>query len=194
MRIRILGCSGGIGAGSRTTALLIDDDVLVDAGTGIGDLAIDRLKRIRHVFLTHAHLDHIAGLPMLVDTVFRQDFDTPLTVYAREETLRALQQHLFNDVIWPDFAKLPSVERPMLRYEVCDPGDTVSIGGTLTLSGTSDLELTACSRSAGIRGAMRRSGRYSIDARISKSSSSRFRSRTRKKHSRPKLATMVRAL
>ena len=62
MRIRILGCSGGIGAGSRTSAMLIDDDVLLDAGTGIGDLALDDLNSIRHVFLTHAHLDHVAGL------------------------------------------------------------------------------------------------------------------------------------
>jgi cAMP phosphodiesterase len=52
----------------------------------------------------------------------------PLTVYAREETLKALQAHLFNDVIWPDFAKLPSPEHSMLRYQVCSPGDTVRIG------------------------------------------------------------------
>ena len=127
MRIRILGCSGGIGAGSRTTALLVDDDVLIDAGTGIGDLAIEDLKEIRHVFLTHAHLDHIAGLPMLVDSVFDPEFEVPLTVYAREETLRAIQTHLFNDVIWPDFAKLPTPEQPMLRYKVCSPGDTIKI-------------------------------------------------------------------
>ena len=128
MRIRILGCSGGIGAGSRTSALLIDRDVLIDAGTGIGDLALHDLKSIRHVFLTHAHLDHIAGLPMLADSVFDRDFDIPLTVYARAETLSAIQAHLFNDVIWPDFAKLPSPENPMLRYRECSPGDTVSVG------------------------------------------------------------------
>lgn len=127
MRIRVLGCSGGIGAGSRTTALLIDDDVLIDAGTGIGDLALADLRSIRHVFLTHAHLDHIAGLPMLADSVFDEDFTIPLTIYAREETLRAVQAHLFNDVIWPDFAKLPSPQRPMVRYQVCSPGDTISI-------------------------------------------------------------------
>jgi ribonuclease BN (tRNA processing enzyme) len=127
MRIRILGCSGGIGAGSRTSAMLIDNDVLIDAGTGIGDLELADLDSIRHVFLTHAHLDHVAGLPMLVDRVFDENFETPLTVYAREETLRAIQEHLFNGVIWPDFAKLPSAEKPMLRYEVCSPGDTVRI-------------------------------------------------------------------
>lgn len=128
MRIRILGCSGGIGAGSRTSALLVDDDVLIDAGTGIGDLDLVDLDPIRHVFLTHAHLDHIAGLPMLVDYLFDENFNEPLTVYAREETLRAIQDHLFNDVIWPNFARLPSAENPMLRYKVCSPGDTVTIG------------------------------------------------------------------
>lgn len=128
MRIRVLGCSGGIGAGSRTSALLVDDDVLIDAGTGIGDLQLEEIASIRHVFLTHAHLDHIAGLPMLADSIFDENFAEPLTVYAREETLRAVQAHLFNDVIWPDFAKLPSRERPMLRYAVCSPGDTITIG------------------------------------------------------------------
>ena len=128
MRIRVLGCSGGIGAGSRTSALLIDDDVLIDAGTGIGDLALEDIDSIRHVFLTHAHLDHIAGLPMLADRVFDANFEMPLTVYAREETLRALQDHLFNDVIWPDFAQLPTPEKPMLRYRVCGPGADAPIG------------------------------------------------------------------
>ena len=128
MRIRVLGCSGGIGAGARTTALLIDNDVLIDAGTGIGDLALADLDSIRHVFLTHAHLDHVAGLPMLADRVFDEAVGVPLTVYAREETLRAVQTHLFNDVIWPDFTRLPSAENPMLRFRVCSPGDTVNIG------------------------------------------------------------------
>ena len=128
MRIRVLGCSGGIGAGARTSALLVDNDVLIDAGTGIGDLELSDLDSIRHVFLTHAHLDHIAGLPMLVDHVFDENFEEPLTVYAREETLRAVQDHLFNDVIWPDFTRLPTPEKPMLRWHVTGPGDTIRVG------------------------------------------------------------------
>jgi len=107
--------------------MLIDNDVLIDAGTGIGDLELADLDSIRHVFLTHAHLDHVAGLPMLVDRVFDENFTVPLTVYAREETLRAIQVHLFNGIIWPDFSQLPSAERPMLRYRVCSPGDTIQI-------------------------------------------------------------------
>ena len=108
--------------------MLVDDDVLIDAGTGIGDLDLEDIDTIRHVFLTHSHLDHVAGLPLLVDRVFDEDVGMPLTVYARKETLDAVQAHLFNGVIWPDFGKLPSAENPMLRYQVCSPGDTITIG------------------------------------------------------------------
>jgi cAMP phosphodiesterase len=108
--------------------MLVDDDVLLDAGTGIGDLGIDDLHAIRHVFLTHAHLDHIAGLPMLVDSNFEEDFETPVTVYAREETLQAIREHLFNDVIWPDFTRLPSADNAMLQLVTCNPGAKVTIG------------------------------------------------------------------
>ena len=108
--------------------MLVDDDVLIDAGTGIGDLALDELRRIRHVFLTHAHLDHVAGLPMLVDAIFADNLDLPLTVYARAETIAALRAHIFNWVIWPDFTELPSAERAVLRYHECNPGDTLTVG------------------------------------------------------------------
>jgi cAMP phosphodiesterase len=108
--------------------MLIDNDVLIDAGTGIGDLGLDDLHSIRHVFLTHAHLDHIAGLPMLIDANFEDDFEVPVTVYGREETLAAIKAHLFNDVIWPDFARIPTADNAMLQYRVCNPGDTVTIG------------------------------------------------------------------
>jgi cAMP phosphodiesterase len=107
--------------------MLIDDEVLIDAGTGIGDLPIADLRRIRHVFLTHAHLDHVAGLPMLVDSVFEENLAEPLTVYGRKETLAAIRDHLFNDVIWPDFARLPAADNPVLRYRAVSPGDTVTI-------------------------------------------------------------------
>ena len=70
MRVRILGCSGGIGGPSlRTTAMLVDHDILIDVGTGVGDLSIAELVQIDHVFITHSHLDHIACLPLIGDSV-----------------------------------------------------------------------------------------------------------------------------
>ena len=63
MKVRVLGCSGGIGGNSlRTTCLAVDDDILIDAGTGAGDLSLEELTRIDHIFITHSHLDHIACL------------------------------------------------------------------------------------------------------------------------------------
>ena len=48
MTLRVLGCSGSIASGCKTTAFLLDDDVLIDAGTGVGDLPLDALARIDH--------------------------------------------------------------------------------------------------------------------------------------------------
>ena len=128
MQVRILGCSGGIAAGLRTTSILLDDDILIDAGTGVGDLSLEELRRIRRVFLTHSHLDHTVGLPLFVDAVFETCVQHPLTVYARQETIDALRSHLFNDVMWPDFARLPSVEQAAMRYHPIRPGDVIQAG------------------------------------------------------------------
>ena len=95
MRFRCLGCDGGIGGDFRTTSFLVDDDVLIDAGTGVGDLSAAELGRITDVILTHAHVDHTGCLPLLIDaTVARRR--TPLVVRGTAETLAALARHLFN--------------------------------------------------------------------------------------------------
>ncbi|MHB8423835.1 MAG: MBL fold metallo-hydrolase [Gammaproteobacteria bacterium] len=126
MRVQVLGCSGGIGAELRTTSLRIDDDILIDTGTGIGDLPLAEMRRIEHVFLTHSHLDHTAGLPLLLDTVFDMR-NRPIVMHGREETLAALRQHVFNWVMWPDFAELPSPSAPALRYAPMRPGSRMNI-------------------------------------------------------------------
>lgn len=128
MRLRILGCSGGIGAGLRTPSYLLDDTVLLDAGTGVGDLELEEMCHVRHVFLTHSHLDHVAALPLLVDTVFSCR-KTPLVVHALPETIRALREHIFNWTIWPDFAELPTSEKPVMVYEPMRPGEKAEVDG-----------------------------------------------------------------
>jgi len=115
MEIRVLGCSGGIGGALRTTSLLVDDDILVDAGTGVMDLSIEQLAKIDHVFLTHSHLDHIAALPLMIDSVADQR-QKPLIVYATEEVILLLRQHIFNWLIWPDFTQIPRAEQPLLEF------------------------------------------------------------------------------
>jgi ribonuclease BN (tRNA processing enzyme) len=128
MKIRILGCSGGIGGGLRTTSFLIDEDILIDAGTGVGDMSLEALARVDHIFLTHSHLDHVGSIPFLVDTVCNMR-NAPITVHAIAPTIETLRQHLFNWKLWPDFSQLPSAETPYLRYETLELGVTTTING-----------------------------------------------------------------
>ncbi|MBI2313383.1 MAG: 3',5'-cyclic-nucleotide phosphodiesterase [Betaproteobacteria bacterium] len=128
MKLRILGCSGGIGGHLRTTSMLLDRDVLIDAGTGVGDLNLDALAGIDHVFLTHSHLDHVTSIPFLVDSVGYMR-GRPLTVHALPETLQILRDHVFNWKVWPDFTEIPSAEAPYLRYEELALGNTVAMDG-----------------------------------------------------------------
>ncbi len=126
MYIKILGCSGGIGANLRTTSFLIDDDIIIDAGTGLGDLPLNQMTGVRHIFLTHSHMDHIAALPLLADSMFGIH-DEPIVVHAQEKTIKALKTHIFNWVIWPDFSELPNQDRPCIRFSVMAPGEVVKI-------------------------------------------------------------------
>lgn len=127
MKLRVLGCSGGIGGRHlRTTSLLVDHDVLIDAGTGVMDLSIAELAAIDHVFITHTHLDHIAALPLMVDTVGDMR-GRPLTVHASEASLTILRNHLFNWSIWPDFSEIPSPEKPFLQFSPLELGATFSL-------------------------------------------------------------------
>lgn len=129
MQIRVLGCSGSIAAGCRTTAFLLDDDVLIDAGTGVGDLSLDQLEHIDHVLLSHSHLDHVLGVPLLADSVMRRRCGRPpIQVHALPETLDALRAHIFNGAIWPDFTRLPSKDQPVLSLRPFATGDVLAFG------------------------------------------------------------------
>jgi ribonuclease BN (tRNA processing enzyme) len=127
MQVRILGCSGGIGAGLKTTSILLDDDVLIDAGTGVGDLSLEELRGLRHVFLTHSHLDHVVGLPLFIDAAFQEYLENPLQVHASQSTIDALRAHLFNDVMWPDFSVLPSAADAVMQFRPLAAGDVLEV-------------------------------------------------------------------
>lgn len=128
MKLKILGCSGGIGGCLRTTAMLLDEDILIDAGTGVGELSIEQLAAVDHVFVTHSHMDHITSIPLIVDTVGCMR-ERPLTVHATQATLDIIGAHIFNWKVWPDFTQIPSREHPYLRYQALEVGKTVSMAG-----------------------------------------------------------------
>jgi ribonuclease BN (tRNA processing enzyme) len=129
MKLRVLGCSGGIGGRHlRTTSFLLDSDILIDAGTGVGDLTLAELSQIDHIFVTHSHLDHVASIPFLVDTVGGMR-GKPILVHASRATIEIMKNHLFNWAIWPDFTEIPTPEAPFLRYEELEVGGSCELNG-----------------------------------------------------------------
>ncbi|MEX8520654.1 MAG: MBL fold metallo-hydrolase [Leptothrix sp. (in: b-proteobacteria)] len=133
MNLRVLGCSGSIAAGSRTTSFLVGSHVLIDAGTGVGDLTLEELAAIDHILVSHSHLDHVLGIPLLADSVMRtrlahQPF-RPIQVHGLPETLDALQRHMFNNVLWPDFTRLPRPDQPILELHPFAVGQELSLAG-----------------------------------------------------------------
>ena len=102
--IKILGASGSKAKDLNTTSFQIYKDIVIDAGNVLNALG-DEAKDINHIFLTHSHADHITDLPFIIETFF-ENRETPLTIYALEETIEVLKKHSFNDVIWPDFTKI----------------------------------------------------------------------------------------
>ena len=128
MKIKILGCSGGIGSGRHTTCMMVDDDILIDAGSGITSLSLEQLEAVDHVFITHAHLDHVLGLPLLLDSVGDRR-GRPVKVHALPEVLEVLSAHLFNWHLWPDFRAIPTIDSPWMEFEALPLGNCLELDG-----------------------------------------------------------------
>jgi ribonuclease BN (tRNA processing enzyme) len=132
MQIRVLGCSGSIAAGNRTTSFLLGEQVLIDAGTGVGDLTLNELTRIDHILVTHSHLDHVLSIGLLADSVNRWRSARhlpPVQVHALPATIEVLRKHMFNGLIWPDFTRLPTPAQPVLAFSPLHLGQVLTVAG-----------------------------------------------------------------
>ena len=117
MKIRVLGAYGAEGLAQRPSAFLVNDRVLVDGGTVGGALASIEQLAIEHALVSHSHLDHIAGLAYLTETLALCESPAPLTIASLEPVVTSLRTSIFNDTVWPDFTKLPSPRAPVLRFQ-----------------------------------------------------------------------------
>lgn len=127
MKLRVLGCDGGRGLGYTSTSLLFDETVLIDAGTIQTQLTLDEALKITDIFLTHSHLDHLIDLPFLLDATFNKRAQ-PLRIHGTKETLDTMMTYLFNDKIWPNFAKLPTAESGQFTLHEIDPEKVYEVG------------------------------------------------------------------
>jgi cAMP phosphodiesterase len=112
------------------TTFLINDRIAVDAGSLGLALRSEEMPSIRNIVITHAHMDHIASLPIFVADAF-QDLETSICVYALPEVISALRSFIFNGQIWPNFEEisLRNGSGPALVFRSVRPGEPFEIEG-----------------------------------------------------------------
>jgi len=131
MKVKILGCSGSETIGHMPPGFLVNETVMLDAGTITAALSIEAQSRITDIFISHTHLDHIKSLLFLADNVIGR-IKKPVNIRAIPKVIDAIRKHLMNNIIWPDFTKIPTVQNPkspVLAYKPLLTGKTVSVAG-----------------------------------------------------------------
>lgn len=134
MKLKVLGCYGGQLLGFRLTSFLLNDSILLDAGSPTESLSLSEQHGIRHICLSHVHLDHIKDIAFLADNraLKYQHTDAgnqSITIHSLASNNAALKQHFLNNTIWPDFTRIPSAADPILRLHDIEPEKPFDIDG-----------------------------------------------------------------
>lgn len=115
MELKVLGCHGGETPNHRTTAFLLDERLAIDAGALTSQLMLPDQDKLDGVLVSHAHLDHVRDLSTIADNRSQRGCG-PLKVIATRPTIEHLKRHFFNDVLWPNFATIPTRDQPTIEY------------------------------------------------------------------------------
>jgi 3',5'-cyclic-nucleotide phosphodiesterase len=128
VELRVIGCHGGETPRHRTSAFVLDEKLAIDAGALTSGLEVAEQAKLEGCLVSHAHLDHIRDLATLADNRCQMGCP-PLIVAGTRETIRTLRVHFFNNELWPDFAAIPSVEGPTIRYLELAPEQPTLVAG-----------------------------------------------------------------
>lgn len=128
MKVRVLGCSGGVSEGHDSTCLLLGDDVLVDAGTGARRLSAKHALQIKDIVISHSHLDHVTSICFIADQdiVHRKE---STRIHSLPETAASLRRYIVNEIIWPEIEKVVINGVQMVEFHSLRAFETVEIGG-----------------------------------------------------------------
>lgn len=122
MKVKVLGASGGVCPGSDSTSLLLDNHVLLDAGTGALRMPLKTAMGVHDILLSHSHMDHTAALCFLADNFIGVG---TLRIHCLKPTADALRGGIFNENIWPDMERIKINGQPLIEYryikKMCAP-------------------------------------------------------------------------
>ena len=128
MDLRVIGCHGGETPRHRTSAFVVDDRIAIDAGSLTSGMELKAQCALDAVLVSHAHLDHIRDLATIADNR-SQNGAPPLVIAGTKQTIAILRKHFFNNLLWPDFTKIPSEAAPTIEYLVLKPEVPTVIAG-----------------------------------------------------------------
>jgi cAMP phosphodiesterase len=128
MKVQVLGCSGSETIGHMPPGFLVNDVMMLDAGTITAALSIEAQSRITDILISHTHLDHVKSVLFLADNIIGR-IKKPVNIRAIPKVIEAIRKHLMNNIIWPDFTKIPTPKNPVLTYAPMQPGKTASVAG-----------------------------------------------------------------
>jgi len=122
MRVQLLpSACGPPGPGPQfLSSYLVGERIVIDGGSIGLQADLELQRQVRHVFLTHAHLDHVASLPLLVENVHSPGPEC-VEVLASAGTLATLRKDLFNGRTWPDFFALSTPAERFLSATQLEP-------------------------------------------------------------------------
>ena len=128
MELKVIGCHGGETPIHRTSAFVVDDRIAIDAGSLTSGVDLKGQCALQAVLVSHAHLDHIRDLATLADNRSQNAAPT-LPIVGTKQTISILKKHFFNNLLWPDFAQIPTRRRPAIRYVEIAPARPLSVAG-----------------------------------------------------------------
>lgn len=141
MNIRVLGAHGsdlllkgptGLKI-CRSVGFLVNDELMVDAGTLASGLTLNEQKRVKHILLSHLHLDHVKGIPPLVDNLSGL-VDHQVVVASLSSVLKGLQKHVFNDIVFPNFFDVQGPRPSLLRAQGLEPRKEVVLAKGISIT------------------------------------------------------------
>ena len=135
MKFRVIGCSGGQVPGRNLSSYLVNDSLLIDAGSATSVLKLREQQQIRNILITHVHLDHVMGMATMADNLFG-NCKTTIHVWGIDEVIAALKSSFFNDTVWPDFTQLTGDNQPwpVMTFRIILEEEPMPIAGlTVTM-------------------------------------------------------------
>lgn len=127
MKIKILGCSGAEFPGHNPPGFMLDDKILFNAGSLTNVLDKKAQSKIKDIFITHAHLDHIRGISFLADNIIVERRKQRVNIISIPSVLKTIRKNLLNDSLWPDFTMIPDYENAVLKYMELKAGKPIKI-------------------------------------------------------------------